>query len=94
MLFAAICMDKPDHVELRLKERAQHLAFLEALGEKVRLGGPFLDAGGRPIGSLLLLECADESAAKALLDANPYAKAGLFSSVELRPWRRSIGANV
>jgi len=27
-----------------------------------------------------------------LLDGDPYAKAGLFESVALRPWRRVVGA--
>ncbi len=92
MLFAAICLDKPGHVELRLSTRAAHLAFLETNAPSVKLGGPFLDADDRPIGSLLILDCVDLAAAQALLDSDPYAKAGLFESVALRPWRRVVGA--
>ena len=91
MLFTAICLDKPDQIDLRLATRAAHLAFLEAHRAQVRLGGPFLDANERPVGSLLILDCADYAAAQALLSADPYAKAGLFASVELRPWRRAVG---
>jgi uncharacterized protein YciI len=95
MLFAAICMDKPGLAELRLATRPAHLAFLEQHGAHVRLGGAFLDnAGEKPIGSLLILDCADRAAAQALLDNDPYAKAGLFSSVELRPWRRAVGVEI
>ena len=95
MLFAAICMDKPGHIELRLANRPAHLAFLEQHGANVRLGGAFLDdAGEKPIGSLLILDCADRAAAQALLDNDPYAKAGLFASVELRPWRRAVGVEI
>ncbi len=92
MLFAAICHDKPDQIDLRLAARAAHLAFLEAHEAQVKLGGPFLDGNKRPIGSLLILDCVDQAAAQALLNADPYAKAGLFASVELRPWRRVVGA--
>ncbi|MGA8171233.1 MAG: YciI family protein [Methylocystis sp.] len=92
MLFAAICLDKPGHVDLRLSTRAAHLAFLEAHAPRIKLGGPFLDENDKPVGSLLILDCADDDAARALLDADPYARAGLFESVSLRPWRRVVGA--
>ncbi len=95
MLFAAICLDKPGHVDLRLSTRAEHLAFLAEHAAQVKLGGPFLDAAGeKPIGSLLILDCADEAEARDLLGRDPYAKAGLFASVELRPWRRVVGAEL
>jgi uncharacterized protein len=94
LLFAAICLDRPDQIDLRLSTRAAHLAFLEAHGAQVKLGGPFLDSNQRPIGSLLILDCADHDAAQALLSADPYAKAGLFASVELRPWRRVVGVDL
>jgi uncharacterized protein YciI len=94
LLFVAICMDKPDHVELRLSTRAAHLAFLERRAPAVKLGGPFLDDAGKPVGSLLILDCADAAAARALLAEDPYALAGLFADVELRPWKRAVGVEL
>ena len=94
MLFAAICLDKPGSLDFRLSTRPAHLDFLNAHATRIKLGGPFLDAEERPIGSLLILECADLAAAQALLDKDPYAKAGLFASVELRPFRRVVGAEL
>ncbi|MBG0810694.1 YciI family protein [Methylosinus sp. H3A] len=93
-LFVAICQDKPNHVELRLATREAHLAFLAANAAAVKLGGPFLDSAEKPVGSLLIVEAADEAAAKALLADDPYAKADLFSSVELKPWKRVVGAEL
>ncbi len=94
MLFAAICLDKPGYLDLRLSTRAAHLEFLGAHSARVKLGGPFLDAEERPIGSLLILDCPDLTAARALLDEDPYAKAGLFASVEVKPFRRVVGAEL
>ncbi|MFN6984022.1 MAG: YciI family protein [Rhizobium oryzihabitans] len=37
-------------------------------------------------GSLVIVEAADIEAAKALADADPYAKAGLFESVDVKPY--------
>lgn len=88
MLFALICNDKPGHLQVRLDTRPDHVAFLNDLNAKgtLKFAGPFLDGDGKPNGSLVVIEAADANAAKAIGDADPYAKAGLFISVEVRPW--------
>ncbi|RUV95626.1 MULTISPECIES: YciI-like protein [unclassified Mesorhizobium] len=88
MLFALICKDKPGSLQLRADTRPAHAAFLEGLISEGRLAfaGPFLDAAGKPDGSLVMIEAPDMAGAQALAAADPYAKAGLFESVEIRPW--------
>lgn len=93
MLFVALCYDKPGHVDLRMSTRAAHLAFLDAQKAQVKLGGPFIE-DEKPVGSMLILDCPDENAARALLAADPYAQAGLFERVELRAWKRVVGAEL
>jgi hypothetical protein len=90
MRVAVICQDKPGHLQLRMDTRAAHLAYIEATGV-VEQGGPFLDAAGQMCGSLLILEVADMAAAEAWAAGDPYARAGLFESVSLRPWKKVIG---
>jgi uncharacterized protein len=92
MYFAVICLDKPDSLAIRLANRDAHLAFLAATPGLLKLGGPLLDAAGQMCGSMLVIECADEAAARVVLADDPYAKAGLFASVELRPYRPVVGA--
>jgi hypothetical protein len=87
MLFALMCTDKPDSLELRMRVRPQHLAFLESLGAAVKGAGPFTDEAGHPTGSLMLVEAEDRAAIELLAAQDPYARAGLFSSVEIRPWK-------
>ncbi|MBO1076680.1 YciI family protein [Roseomonas marmotae] len=87
MLFAIICQDKPGALELRLATRPSHLEYLDGQAEVVVQGGPVLDAEGKPCGSLLLVDVADQAAAEALAAGDPYAKAGLFESVTIRPFR-------
>ncbi|EBU8132008.1 hypothetical protein DLM20_24945, partial [Salmonella enterica subsp. enterica serovar Java] len=48
--------------------------------------GPFLDEVGKPNGSLVVIDVADRSAAEAFAANDPYARAGLFESVEIKPW--------
>ncbi|SIT57654.1 conserved hypothetical protein [Mesorhizobium prunaredense] len=88
MLFALICKDKPGSMQVRLDTRPEHVAFLEGLNgeEKLTFAGPFLDTDGKPNGSLVVVEAPDLAAAEALSAADPYAKAGLFESVEIRQW--------
>ena len=88
MLFAFVCKDKPDNLQLRIDTRPPHVAFLEGLNAegKLAFAGPFLNAEGKPDGSLVVVEAPDLAAAQALSAADPYAKAGLFESVEIRQW--------
>jgi uncharacterized protein YciI len=85
MLFALICTDKPGHLEVRQKNRPAHLAFLETI--TVKAAGPFTDEAGSPTGSLVIIEAKDMADAKAIAGHDPYARAGLFQSVEIRPWK-------
>lgn len=88
MLFAIIAIDKPGAFDTRKATREAHLAWLKTLGSQVKLGGPFLDSSQSIMnGSLFIIESENEAMAKALAAGDPYAKAGLFQQVEIRPWR-------
>jgi hypothetical protein len=89
-MFVLICRDKPGHLEVRKANRDAHLAYLAETGI-VRLAGPLLDDAGGMVGSMLAIEAADRAAAEAFAAADPYAKAGLFASVEIIAWKRVIG---
>jgi uncharacterized protein YciI len=89
-MFVLICRDKPGHLEVRKANRDAHLAYLAETGI-VRLAGPLLDDAGGMIGSMLAIEAADRAAAEAFAAADPYAKAGLFASVEIMAWKKVVG---
>jgi uncharacterized protein len=90
MRVALICRDKPDAQQVRLDNRAAHLAHIEASGV-VELAGPFLDTDGRMTGSLIVLNVETLAQAQAWADADPYAKAGLFSDVSISEWKKVVG---
>lgn len=90
MLFALICTDKPNSLDLRLKTRADHVAFLQSLGAAAKFAGPFLDDKGDMIGTMAVIEAEDRTAAEAIAAQDPYAKAGLFQSVDIRGWRWAL----
>ncbi|MGB7406274.1 MAG: YciI family protein [Pacificimonas sp.] len=86
--YAITCFDKPDSFDVRAETRPRHLAYAADLGERLILGGPFLDNEERPIGSLLICEFNDLSEAEAFAAGDPYKQAGLFESVTVMPWRQ------
>ena len=90
MLFAMICRDKPGALEIRKANRDAHLAYAREHGGVV-FGGPMLDDAGDMIGSLLALEVEDRAAAEAFAADDPYARAGLFESVEIVGFRKVFG---
>ena len=89
-LFLLSCIDKPDGLEARMGAREAHLAYVRESGI-VKLAGPYLGEGGEMAGSLLIIEAETLAAAKAFSEADPYRKAGVFQSVDVRPFRLTIG---
>jgi uncharacterized protein YciI len=86
MHFVIMAFDKENSLELRVKTREAHLAYLKEAGA-IRLGGPFLDAKGDMKGSLVILEAPDMDAAKKWAANDPYAKAGLFARTTIEAWK-------
>ena len=90
MPYVLFCKDAPGKLPVRLANRDAHLAYARESGIVV-LGGPLMDDAGQMCGSLLVLDVDSRAEAEAFADKDPYAAAGLFESVEIRPWKRVIG---
>ena len=71
------------------KVRDEHLAFLEGLVAK----GTVVAAGRQdpPVGGMVLLDVADEAAAREVLTRDPYVLNG-FAEYEARGWVPTVGA--
>ena len=92
MLFVVSCTDKANSGPLRAQNREAHLAYLASQGDRLKAAGPYLNAvGTAPAGSLLIIEAEDIDAARKFSEADPYAVAGVFGQVDIRPWRWLIG---
>jgi hypothetical protein len=89
MLFVVIAIDKENALSLRLATREAHFAYARDTGV-IKLGGPFLDANGEMKGSLIIFEAENMAAAKAWHAGDPYVKAGVFASSEVRPWKATF----
>jgi len=89
MLFAIFCTDKPNSSEIRMANRSLHLDYLQGAIDRVVVAGPTQtdDLSGMS-GSLLIMEFSDKSQAEDFAAHDPYAVAGLFDTVIIRPWKQ------
>ena len=91
MQFAVYCLDKAGHAQVRTDNRPAHVDFLTRHNDHIILAGPMLsDDGQTMIGSLLVMDFADRATLDRFLAEDPYAKASLFQSVAVKPFRKSF----
>lgn len=96
MLYSIVGTDVENSQPLRKSARADHLARLEALQADGRLvlAGPFpaidsSDPGEAGFtGSLIVAEFDNLDDARAWADADPYAAAGVYASVIVKPFKQ------
>ncbi len=86
MMFAVIALDRIGHLEKRMQTRPAHLQYWQDNADAMVLAGPFLDDDGNAVGSMMVVSAPDREAAAALVGQDPYALAGVFETVEIRPW--------
>ncbi len=96
MWYAIICEDKPNSLELRMETRPAHLEALQALQNEGRI----LTAGPLPAidsenpgdngftGSIIIAEFDSLDDAKAWAANDPYAVAGVFANVVVKPYKK------
>jgi len=95
MYYAIMCTDIESSLTLRMKARPAHLQRIETLVEQGRL----LAAGPHPAldtpepgeagftGSLIIAEFSSLASAQEWADSDPYIEAGVFSKVEVKPYK-------
>lgn len=86
MLFIVSGRDHENGLEHRLQIRPQHRAHYESLAEDLVLSGPYLDANGDPIGSMIVIRRESQAAAEAFANADPFVKEGVFASLTVSRW--------
>jgi uncharacterized protein YciI len=86
-LFIFQGLDRAGALDLRKATRPAHLAWIETLNPRVKIGGPVLaEDGETPVGSVIAIEAETLAAAKAIFAEDPYTKAGLWGVSSVRPF--------
>jgi len=90
MLFAFHILDKPDTTEQRLALRPSQYEHLGKVEDRMVTGGPLLAADGETmIGSLLVIDFEDLTAAQAWLDQAPFTTGGVFGEASIKPYKQN-----
>ena len=93
MYFALYCRDHEGALDLRMKAREDHLAYVAGHIDMVKAAGPLLaEDGTTMVGSLLIMEATSLDEIKAWSASDPYVKAGLFQRVYINQMNWSFGA--
>ncbi len=100
MLYAIIAHDKPGSLPARLAARPAHLERLRNLQDQGRLvlAGPLPaidceDPGEAGFsGSLIVAEFSDLETAQSWAEHDPYAQAGVYGEVQVKPFRKVFPA--
>lgn len=81
----------PDAPDRRLAARPSHFEGarrLKADGHFV-LGGALLSPEGQMIGSMMLLDFADEAQLQEWLSWEPYVQRGVWEKIDIKPFRQA-----
>jgi len=95
MPYIAICRDDAgkDTESLRRSAKQQHFDYIESILEHLLVAGPLpREQDGAHRASLFVYAVDSEPAARELLEADPYYKAGIYADVELQAFLPAAGS--
>lgn len=95
MLYAVWATDRPGMLTERQRVRELHRARLRDPAphpvQVVQAGVTLDDAAESMNGTLLIVQAHSLAAVQAFIDGDPYAAAGVYDRIEIRPWRCGLG---
>ena len=91
-LYLVNARDKPDALALRMDNRPAHLEWAKSYADRIWMAGPVLaDDGETFAGSTFVIEFDSLEEARSWAAQDPYARAGLFATVEIMPFKWLLG---
>ena len=73
----------------RAATRPAHLEGLKSnvASGKLVFGGPIFDSAQKPVGSFLVVDCADRAELDSIIANDPYTQGNVWQKVEVKPIR-------
>ena len=91
MLFVVLFNDRPEAFAIREREMAAHLAYLKQHEQSVKVAGALRESPEyKPMGACWIVEAADKTAVKALVEADPFHEMGLRASYRILHWSKAF----
>ena len=96
MVFSFYNLDNSFTTERRTELLGAHRAYLSRFAANMAFAGPlFADDHETVVGSLLVLDFPSLEAARDFIEDEPYTKAGIYASVQIREfhnrWKQMVG---
>lgn len=89
MLYAIICTYRPGGGHDRYAFRKEHIEYMITARNRMIYGGTLASEHGQvETGLMVVLEALDRGEAETFIHHEPYMRAGLFESVEIRALRQ------
>ncbi|MEM9739328.1 MAG: YciI family protein [Pseudomonadota bacterium] len=90
--YLVYCVDKPGALDVRMANRPAHLEWAKSYPDRILMGGPVFASDGETFaGSVFVIEGDSLKDIESWAEEDPYAKAGLFERVEIRPYKWLLG---
>ena len=91
MHYVIHCLDHPGAVQKRLDHYEAHKAYLGAAAMQTVMSGPLMaDDETTMIGSCFVVQAASLAEVQAFNSGDPFAKAGLWQTVSIRPFLKRV----
>jgi uncharacterized protein len=91
MHFTVYCLDHDGVVERRLEHYDAHKAYLQTSPVKTLISGPLTRVDGTTmIGSFFLYEAEEIAAIEAFVKDDPFNKAKIWKSIDIRPFIKRV----
>lgn len=90
-VFLVIAHDAENSAPARQSAMLGHLSHMEAHIDRYLLAGPAFVADNLINASVLIVRAVDEQAARALIETDPYFRAGVWRHLEIRSFRAVCG---
>ncbi|MBB4286573.1 YciI family protein [Roseospira goensis] len=91
MLWMINCVDVPNSAPIRATHRDAHFTHLETHADHLVMAGPLQnDARTASVGSLMVVDFPDRDSAVQFAQSDPFNKAGVFASVTICPFKRTL----
>jgi uncharacterized protein YciI len=81
----------PEQVDLRVRVRPEHLAYLDRHMRLLLAAGMTLSQdGATPTGSFYMLDAEELSIVNAFMADEPYFRAGILTDIRVSRWKKAI----
>jgi len=90
MLYSIVLTDAPNSDAARKAHHDGHISHFKAHKDQLALAGPLMGDDDASVGSLVVIDCDSEAAARAFIEADPFFDAGVWENIFIAKLKASI----